>query len=65
VEFADDRGETALVMQLVDFGDEHAGLVPEHIVDYVRLKRIVHAVLVPHDLCCWVHLKSKVCKVIL
>jgi hypothetical protein len=59
------RGETALVVQLIHLRDQHAGLVAEHVVDYVRFKGIVNAVFMPHDLGCWVHLESKVCKVIL
>ncbi len=55
------RGEAALVVQLIHLWDQHAGLVPEHIVDYVWFKGIVHAVSMPHDLSCWVHLESKVC----
>ena len=49
------------MVHLIDLGDEHAGLVPEDVVDYIRFKGIVHAIFVPHDLCCWVHLKSKIC----
>lgn len=53
------------MVYLVHLWDQHTGLVAEDIVDYVWLKRIIHAVLVSHDLSCRVHLKSKVGEIIL
>ncbi len=58
--FADDGSEAALVMQLIYLRDQQTSLVPENVVDHIRLVRVVNAILMPHYLSSRVHLECQV-----